>query len=265
MKPSSKGLAIILLITLAVSSLSPTIGNATCARPPPATPDPHIPIPAVPQFNLRFIDNSYDVPETPRSYQDPYTGDVTTTIEPGYHVMNYTMEITIKNQAYPAKISGHPAELHYGVQTKGHFGEQWREIGQDASIVASDRGSTGVYVSANHPERGQVDVQVKADLGFYYDYQYGMATWVVFDSESSSWSNTKTITIPDQSGATVQPDITSTPNSLNSESNQPKAEDTIPLTTFAAVVIVFVAIIAALTVTLLRKHRKKQKQETCNC
>jgi hypothetical protein len=53
--------------------------------------------PSVPQFTLKCVDKSYNVPPTQTT--DPYTG--TPITQPGYCVENKVVEITIKNQNYP--------------------------------------------------------------------------------------------------------------------------------------------------------------------
>jgi len=51
----------------------------------------------VPEFTLRYVDNSYDVPPKTTTSTDPYTNEITTTTIPGYHVENRTVEAVIKN------------------------------------------------------------------------------------------------------------------------------------------------------------------------
>ena len=71
--------------------------------------------PPVPEFTLKYVDTSYDVPQT--SSIDPYTRNE--TIKAGYHV-NKSLELTIKNQ--PAY------DLFYNVRYKGHFEDNWTEV-----------------------------------------------------------------------------------------------------------------------------------------
>ena len=56
-----------------------------------------IPKPSVPEFTLKYVDNSYDVPPKTTTSTDPYTNEITTTTIPGYHVENRTVEAVIKN------------------------------------------------------------------------------------------------------------------------------------------------------------------------
>lgn len=50
--------------------------------------------PSVPEFTIRLVDNSYDVPTTYST--DPYTGETIT--HPSHRVTNMSVELVIKNQ-----------------------------------------------------------------------------------------------------------------------------------------------------------------------
>ena len=77
------------------------------------------PKPAVPEFTLSFVDNSYDVPTT--SSTDPYTGQVVT--HQGYHVQQADLVMTIKNQPLVYQYNG---SFYYNINLKGHYA-QWDE------------------------------------------------------------------------------------------------------------------------------------------
>jgi hypothetical protein len=64
----------------------------------------------VPDFTLRYVDNSYDVPPKTTTSTDPYTNEITTTTIPGYHVENKTVEAVIKNNI---------GASHYNFRYKG--------------------------------------------------------------------------------------------------------------------------------------------------
>ena len=84
----SKALALMLFTLLAFSSLS--VVSSVFAQ--------SIPKPSVPEFTLKYIDNSYDVPPSTTTTIDQYTGKEIVTTTPGYHVENKSIEITITNQ-----------------------------------------------------------------------------------------------------------------------------------------------------------------------
>jgi hypothetical protein len=83
-----KILTLILVAVLAASSLA-IVGNVAGASKP-----------SVPEFTLKFIDTSYDVPSTTTTTTDPYTGKQTVTTHDGYHVQNGTIDVKIKNQPF---------------------------------------------------------------------------------------------------------------------------------------------------------------------
>ena len=205
----NKTSAVVMVLALILSSSSLIIMAASCTDPPAPTVKPDIPIPSVPQFSLIYADHSYDVPEKTDSYTDPYTGKVTTHTYPRYRVQNYTIDVTIKNQPYPATINnGNTSVFKYTIQTKGHFEPEW--IDQYTTVEASNSGYTVVSLPASYPVEGKVDFRVKASLGYYYDYFYGLVPFTGFASESSSWSSTQTFTMPGTSDLTSSPMPTST-------------------------------------------------------
>ncbi|HSV49612.1 MAG TPA: hypothetical protein VLH35_04785, partial [Candidatus Acidoferrales bacterium] len=125
MQRISKGLTAFLIVTLACSISGLMFPQVSCTDPPAPTVQPYIPTPSVPQFTLSYVDHSYDVPAKTTSSQDPYTGEVKTSTIPGYRVTNFTIDVTIKNQAYPAIVNGNSSYMRYEVQSKGHYQEGW--------------------------------------------------------------------------------------------------------------------------------------------
>ena len=174
-------------------------------------------VPAVPEFTVELADHSYDVPSSTTTTIDPYTGKQNVTTKPGYHVENKTIEITIKNQPFiSTNIDGNTTHLFYAIRWKGHF-EDWPDkyylSGIDYNYYLNNYGvpasnsdyTVKTYTLAsfgNVPEeQGQVDFQVKAQVGYSFLY-YGEHAHILpigtdFQSvEESGWSNTRTITIP---------------------------------------------------------------------
>lgn len=169
-----------------------------------------IPTPSVPEFSLKFVDNSYDVPPTATSTTDLYNGKTTTTTIPGYHVENLTIEVTIKNQPFPSTLNGNTSNLYYNVRIKGHFGEDWTEQYHSYSTSGtlppqSSSEYTVLSFPASYRFGDEVDFQVQAILG------YQLMGWLPdhilvpnysFVHESSDWSPTQTFTMPDTSAST---------------------------------------------------------------
>ena len=107
-----KGLALALVLVMAISSLSLMIIKPAFAQ--------SVPTPSVPEFTVRFVDRSYDVPVTTTTTTDPFTGKQVTTSSGGYHVTNKTIDITINNQAYSSIDLGNGTiiQLYYLLRRK---------------------------------------------------------------------------------------------------------------------------------------------------
>ncbi len=166
-----------------------------------------IPKPSVPEFTAKYVDRSYTVPAS--TTIDPYTGQNVTN--PSYYVENRTFEIAIKNQPFaPYDDNSTGAQwkitLMYQIRTRGHFAQNWTNLYSvdNGFLPASNTGYTTVSYSlgegpvwGNLQANAQVDFQVEAMIG-YVHRTIGFASWF-FTGESSGWSNTQTITIPDTS------------------------------------------------------------------
>jgi hypothetical protein len=223
-----KGLASVLILIMAISSLSLLMVKPVCAQ--------SIPTPSVPEFTLRFVNNTYFVPETTTYTTNPYTGKTTSSLTGDYFVKNNTIEITIQKQLFPSTINGTATELHFNVRAKGHFEQNW----SDLNIPSSDENSITVYwlgylppqqdsdytvlsIPANtYPDAGVVDFQVRAILGIrvFTHIEYYPYSQEDFEYESSDWSPTQTITIADGSISSSisnlpSPTLTPTPTTLS--------------------------------------------------
>jgi len=191
----SKRATLLLITALAVSSLiAANLAIASASQLP------------VPEFTLKYVDNSYDVPsyDVPPTYGiDPYTGKNVTIREghhvEGYHVENKSIEVWIKNQ----NLSNSSPNLFYNVRYKGHFGEDWTALRERIPAFSPYWNSeyTVVTCSADYPNHAQLDFQVEAVLGHYYETYnpifvpfYVKLTAFKIDA-TSGWSNTQTITL----------------------------------------------------------------------
>lgn len=129
---------------------------------------------------------------------------------------NRTIEVTIKNQQFTStNIDGNTTHLFYAVRWKGHF-EDWtgkysisvvgynadfdyylRTYGVEASNSEYTLKSYPLGSFGSVPANGQIDFQVKAQIGYSYAY-YGdhahiMPIGINFKSvEESDWSSTQT-------------------------------------------------------------------------
>ena len=178
--------------------------------------------PSVPEFTVKLVDSSYDVPTT--SSMDPYTGENVT--HAGYRVESRSIEVTIKNQPFvPYSSGGWNIEFYYNIRIRGHFSEDWIELyrASDGYPTQSDSQNTIIsYVLGENndtilgtkmiefPPNSQVDFQVEAMIGYvsrvYNPNANGnplaMYPWV-FTGETSGWSGTQTLTIPASSAPEV--------------------------------------------------------------
>jgi len=188
--------------------------------------------PSIPEFTLKLIDDSYDVP--PTTTVNPYTGKTETS--GGYHVQGHLeVHIQIKNQPFTG---------YYQVQTKGHFSQDWHTIeywiGEAGSYnprtpyKAQD--STSEYTilkyrdSGNLPREGLIDFRVKALIGYPIVHHtsdhldlYNMWASFSFNGTASDWSNTLTLSMSDgtvtqsssSSSPTTEPDQIAEPSPTN--------------------------------------------------
>ena len=123
MGSQGKSFASILILMVALSSLTVLMSKPANAQT--------IPKPSVPEFTLKYVDKSYNVP--PTYGIDPYTGKNVMT-QAGYYIKNASVEVIIKNQPFTAyhNENGLLVYLFYVIESKGHF-ENWNPFFSDAS------------------------------------------------------------------------------------------------------------------------------------
>jgi len=236
-----------------------------------------IPTPSVPEFTLKYVDNSYDVAPKTTSSTDPYTGKVTSTTIPGYHVQNRSVEITIKNQQFTSYLNenGSRVYLFYDIESKGHF-ENWTLFSSDASywlkqklsesyppgfIPISDSQHTLItYALGNISDGGRVDFRVQAIIGYstrinttFSGIPIGLEPgetyhYYTFTGQISDWSNTQTITIPEGSVS-----ISSSPNPTSTPTQNPTPTPSVPEFPILVILLFFVSV---LLVAVCLKHRR---------
>lgn len=232
-----------------------------------------IPIPSVPEFTLKVVEHPYDI--APTTTIDPYTGKTTIT-NYGYHVENKSVEIAIKNQPFNSfnDINGNSIGLYYNVTVKGHFETNWIYYFNNSYrglLNASDSDYTVISIPFGyHPtvplggyplegvNSGQLDLRVQAQIGYYNKEYTGMFApvpggdfYFLFTGETSDWSNTQTITIPDGS--------ISTSTSPNPTSN-PTPTPTVPEFSWLMIIPLLLSILAV--AVIIRKRRASQKFKT---
>ncbi len=234
---------LLVAIFLMVSSLS--LVSLTSAQ--------SIPKPSVPEFTLRYVDYSYDVP--PKYGIDQYTGQ-NITIQAGYHVDNRSIEVTVKNQPFTPynDSNGNYIGLYYNFRYKGHYGTQWTyfPFNPDGVTATPWNGmiiSRGVFPYFTQSEaanttfifgvhEGQEDFEVQAQIGHIADVGGGtvsLGSYYKFTGVSSDWSPTQTVTI------------------LESNNPTPTLSPTVPELSWLAIVPLLLLVFA---VAVVISHRK---------
>jgi hypothetical protein len=218
------------LLTLAIVSL--VISLVAEAYPANAVNKP-----STPEFTLKYVDNSYDVP--PTFEIDPYTGKNTIKTD-GFYVENKSVTLAINNPPFSSGI------LFYNVSTKGHYESEsnWRYVylidgdGGVGYLEASAHGYT-VFVFGSTNNNGsdhyslridgikagaKIDFAVQAYYGYYstvknpyYNYPFvnhSEYITVLNVTQTGDWSPTQTLIIPESSQPSPSPTIPEFPSSL---------------------------------------------------
>lgn len=256
-----------------------------------------IPKPLVPEFNLKYVDRSYDVP--PTYGVDQYTGRNVIVYE-GYHVDNKSIEFTFKNQPFApyADSSGNSIRLFYNFRFRGSYGDAWTYYPEDSNGQSVIHYGGGIqvddtkmyppmYAASNSdytvvslslillgppvsrqaiPDGVVVNFQAQALIGHFDRTENG---YYILTGESSDWSNTRSITIG-------KSDSTTTPDPLPSQNSTATPDQTTGLTTnetsqtlqletiIGAVITVPLVSIGLLAYFKKRKHKNMLSQTISN-
>ncbi len=235
-----------------VSTLSPTPVPTTTPTPTPTpvltatTPEPPVPTETpyptvhsstlqVPQFTIQLGNHSYEVPPVTTTTTNPYTGQQTTTTQPGYYVENETIDFTIVNQPHTSVFvpEYYGIDLYYDIRYKGHFEDTWTELytyDEDENILPTATNSTYTLISIpqSYPFDAQVDFQIRAINGtITSDYPGINQPFAYWTYQSSGWSNIETINVTDGS-VTITPfsNPTPIPTSISTSSPTPMLSPT---------------------------------------
>jgi hypothetical protein len=245
--------------------------------------------PSIPEFTVKYVDLSYDVPPTYGT--DQYTGQPI-IIQDGYHVDNRSLQFTIRNQPFTPYTDsiGTQIGLYYNFRVKGAYGTEWnyypfapngvttRRYGgwfggnsteSPADLVQSNSEYTTITIQIpdlyNVPMKAQLDVQAQALIGYMEPSDYMMAGHVyVFTGESSDWSSTQTITVGEIQTPTPSPAATPTPTPSPAATPTPTPSPTIspsplpspyeiPIVGLTFIVIIFAAGLGLLIYLIIRK------------
>jgi hypothetical protein len=278
----SKRAALLLIAVLTLSSL--IMVESAFAQ--------SIPKPSIPEFTVKFVDNSYDVP--PTYGIDQFTGK-NVTIEVGYHIQNKTIELAIKNQPFSSykDASGNTIRLYYSIRMKGNFGNSWGYPDYSSYEEVDNTGARVNYVGAYLDSEytlmtyglvgnngtlgllnldisagGQADFQVQAFIGYKTrvndTYVPGIPVndptdpiphHYVFTGETSGWSNTQTITIPASASSSSS---SSSPTSTPDQTTEPTPKETLQTLQVEAILgtVIAVAVVGAGLLFYFKKRKR---------
>jgi hypothetical protein len=191
----NKTVASILTLLLALS----TVGLLT-AEPAKAQSTPSNLTPSIPEFTIKYVNNSHYTQPTTTTTTDPYTGQQTVTTTPSSYVQEEYLEVKIKNMTYtpyPLGASNYTSDIWFNVRYKGHYSSEWTYVNPNPFENYSAQ-YTYVQTYYNHVPTGDVDYQVQAINGYQTHSSPNMfpQSWVV-EGQAGGWSDIQTIKLPD--------------------------------------------------------------------
>jgi len=166
-----------------------------------------IPKPSVPEFSLKYVDRSVNVPPTTTTTTDPFTGKQTVTTTGGYYEDRRMIEFKITNQQLAGSADSNAA-LYYNIRFKGHFEENWHYMPDNGNynnyrFFSSNLNETVIdllvtdilkdypFSDRNSIFGGQMDFQLQAFIG----EEANRGTVIDYIGQASDWSSTQTISI----------------------------------------------------------------------
>jgi hypothetical protein len=219
--------------------------------------------PSVPQFTVKFVDYSYNIPSTTTTTTDPFTGEKNTITQPGRYMKNHTIEITIKNQFFTPSTAENGMEhrLRYVVQFKGHYAEDWQVWGE---VYQSDSQYTVLSKSVNYATGSKVDFRVETQIGHTEFVDNSLFIPYFVSDGSSGWSKVQTFTMPGTSSSTPSQTTNHHQPSATSDNNQPQLPDQLQPPSFVfhpsfllwIGSLLFVGIVVAVVMVFLKRHLK---------
>jgi hypothetical protein len=208
MNRTSKSSAVFIILIIAISSLSLLMVKPAFAK--------SIPTPVVPEFAVKPVGPSFDIPPT---YSFNSSSGLFYVNE-GYHFEYSTVEVIIKNQAFTNQTN--IDYLLYNVRLKPHDypDSYWQELfnpNLDGFPIQTSSNFTIIPIAAEGatelqyqiPAGATTDVQVKAMIGHTERGFNGNATNqiemypYIFVGQTSDWSTTHTVTLPPKVPFTV--------------------------------------------------------------
>jgi hypothetical protein len=194
-----------------------------------------IPKPSVPEFTVLVTDHSYDVETTTTTTTD-LDGRIITSTTPGYHMLNGSITISIKNQPFTSYYDsdGYPINLYYHIRAKLLNPDYWHPINEDQYFEVTNSAYTqvtygyqghdfwdywgGMPAYSPYQSDGTVDFQVEAFIGHTvttHRFSGPVITSedliVNYVGQTSGWSDSQTATIPSGAYTPTLPNPTVSP------------------------------------------------------
>jgi hypothetical protein len=258
-----KSFAVILILIVAVYSVSLLTAKSACAQ---STPAPTVPTPAVPTFTVKpvgpptIVNTTYSL--------DPNTGKIVAQI--GYTNEYSAVNITIKNQHVSLFNQTY---FYYNVQLKLHDSAIWitniyplaetdypLQSNSEYTVLSFTTTYLSQYFEAYYNislvNGAEIDIQVEALIGKIVTVG-GFPQGTEFDGQTSGWSNTQTVTLP----ANVPLSPTPAPSSSSSTPTltpASSASNALLLLTVSVALIV-IAFLLAVIIALLLYVRKRNR------
>lgn len=206
----------ILVFILVLSTAVPAISLLT-SKPVNAQ---SLPTPAVPEFTVRLVNNSYSTQPTTTTTTDPYTGKQSTITTPSQYVEDEYIEVSIKNPAFKQytvnyqDIDNRTVNLYFNVRSKGNYTDSWgAQAVQGSTVFGQEMDYNSQYTvvklyTNNVPSPAKIDFEVQATIGFLvnqYDPEEPLPPSGFppinfgINGTTSDWSNPQTLTIPTSS------------------------------------------------------------------
>jgi hypothetical protein len=250
--------ALVLVVILACSCMF-MVGSASAQT---------IPKPSVPEFTLSLVGPAYVVPTT--YHLDETTGQIVADV--GYTNEYSAVVLTVKNQPYDSTYG----TLYYNVRLKNHeVNDSWiypLDIifrmfqTYPTQSVDSDYTNITLTIQSNSLLVGVLnDIQVEAMLGNigrhqeYSDTGQYLGAPYVFNGQTSDWSTTQTVSIPNN----VPLDSNSTsPSPTESKPTLPPDTVSADLSLDLALVAVGVLVVAVVFLLLYVSQLKRRIPKT---
>ena len=254
-----KGIHLVLLtVILSLSVISLALAQTTTAKP------------SIPEFQIKMTDHSQTL--LPVYEIDQFTGK-NVTVREGATFEWRTLDFIVKNQ--PVED---PNNLYFNIRYMGEYASDWTYLYHGDTYVRAELGQTstipflvsGQALNGNSyylpiPAGATVDFQIEAMVGNIFRKSPEFASGYEFRGETSGWSSTQTVTIPDSSNPNPptptppsDPSITPAPSesAVPTQNGSSDNSITLPIEFLVAFTVVIVLVSSLFAILLFKRHKK---------